>query len=109
MMKIERIPSGSVPALALAFLLAACSPPAATEHPGHGVAVDVDGAARTITLDHEDIPDLMKGMTMTFAVAPGVDLEAVEAGAEVDFRLRSEGQTLTVTEVRPAAPSPPQP
>lgn len=92
-------------ALALASSLAACSPPAPTDHAGHGRAIDVDREARTITLDHGDIPGLMKGMTMTFAVAPGVDLEKVEKGAVVDFRVKSEGSAVTVIGITPAPAS----
>ena len=89
-------------ALALGLALAACSPPAPTEHAGHGQAIDVDREARTITLDHGDIPGLMKGMTMTFAVAPDVDLEKIEPGSTVDFRVKSEGSAITVVGITPA-------
>ena len=95
-------------ALALALALAlACSPPAPSEHAGHGIAVDVDPTARTVTLEHGDIPGLMKAMTMTFPVAPEVDLAAVAKGEPVDFEVRAEGSTVTVTAIRkPAAPEP---
>jgi Cu/Ag efflux protein CusF len=103
---IERSPVRSYAWIALlALALVACKPPAPTEHAGHGTAIDVDRAARTITLDHGDIPGLMKGMTMTFAVAPDVDLEKVEKGAVVDFRVRSEGSAVTVVGITPT-PSP---
>ncbi len=95
---------GLAVALFLAVALAACSPPAESEHAGHGTAVEIDRKARTVTLDHEDIPGLMMAMTMTFAVAPEVDLAAVEKGAVVDFRVKSVGSQVTVTEIRAAAP-----
>ena len=88
-------------AVALGLALAACSSPAASEHEGHGTAVEIDHEARTITLDHEDIPGLMKGMTMTFAVASGVDLNRVEAGSEVAFVLQDADNALTVTRIQP--------
>ena len=91
-------------ALAVALALAACSPPAETEHKGHGTAVEIDRTARTVTLDHEDIPGLMMGMTMTFPVAPGVDLESVAKGAIVDFRVKSDGKAITVTAIHAVAP-----
>jgi Cu/Ag efflux protein CusF len=91
-----------VVAFALALAVVACTPPAPTEHTGHGTAVDVDREARTITLDHGEIPGLMKGMTMTFAVAPDVDLAKVEKGAVVDFRVKSEGSAITVVGITPA-------
>lgn len=91
-------------ACATALALAACSPSAPRGYEGHGEAIEIDPAARTITLEHEEIPGLMKGMTMTFAVSPGVDLNAVDAGSEVDFRLTDDGSALTVTQIRPVAP-----
>lgn len=93
--------------LALLALPLACSPAAPTDHAGHGIAVDLDPTARTVTLEHGDIPGLMKAMTMTFPVAPEVDLAAVEKGAAVDFEVRSEGSTLTVTAIEQAAPPTP--
>ena len=91
-------------ALALALGVVACSPAAPREYAGHGEAVEVDASARTVTLEHEDIPDLMKGMTMTFHVAPSVDLETLAPGTEVDFRLSDAGDGLTVVEIRPVTP-----
>jgi Cu/Ag efflux protein CusF len=88
---------------ALAAAVVACSPPEPTEHAGHAVALDVDRERRTVTLDHGDIPGVMQAMTMTFDVAPGVDLESLEPDTPVDFTLRSQGQSLTVTEIRPTA------
>ena len=87
-----------------AVALAACSPPAETEHEGHGTAVEIDRTARTVTLDHEDIPGLMLGMTMTFPVASGVDLESVAKGAVVDFRVKSDGKAITVMAIHAAPP-----
>jgi len=92
------------PGLAAALALAACSPTAPRDYSGHGDAVEIDPVARTITLEHEEIPGLMKGMTMTFAVAPEVDLAAVGVGSEVDFGLRDEAGTLTVTRIEASAP-----
>ena len=86
--------------LALALGAAACGGGAPEEHAGHGVVQALDVQARTITLDHEDIPNFMKGMTMTFELAPEVALEGIEPGAEVDFRVHEQGGVYTVTEVR---------
>lgn len=91
---------GSLMAIALQ---SACSDPGPTDHAGHGIAQEIDPVARTITLDHEDIPGLMKGMTMTFAVAPGVELETIAAGSEVEFVLQSTGDALTVTRIESVA------
>lgn len=99
-----RAATGIAAALALGMGLAACSPSAPREYVGHGEAVEVDATARTVTLEHGDIPDLMKGMTMTFDVAPSVDLATLAPGTEVDFRLSDADGGLTVVEIRPIAP-----
>lgn len=87
--------------LAAIAALGACSDPGPTDHPGHGIAREIDPVARTVTLDHEDVPGLMKGMTMTFAVAPGVELESIAPGSEVEFVLQQAGDALTVTRIEP--------
>ena len=83
--------------LALVLAFAGC---AAADHPGHGVVVSVDVAKGEITLDHEDIPGLMKGMTMTFHADPSV-LSGVEAGQKVDFRVREEAGRYVVMVIEP--------
>lgn len=84
-------------------LVVACSPPAATEHAAHGKLVEIDAAKHTVTLDHGEIPGLMQGMTMTFDVAPEVELGSLAEGADVDFRVRAKGSAITVIELRPTA------
>ncbi len=83
-------------ALLLALALAGCG--GDSDHPGHGVVVSVDSAKGEITLDHEDIPGFMKGMTMTFHADPAL-LADVEAGQEVDFRVREEAGRYVVTAI----------
>ena len=75
--------------LLIALLLEGCGGDTA-DHAGHGVVVSVDAAKGEITLDHEDIPGLMKGMTMMFEAADHALLAGVEVGQEVDFRVREE-------------------
>jgi Cu/Ag efflux protein CusF len=86
--------------LALVLAFAGC---AAADHPGHGVVVSVDVAKGEITLDHEDIPGLMKGMTMTFEAEPAL-LPGVAAGQEVDFRVREEAGRYVVTAIEARRP-----
>jgi Cu/Ag efflux protein CusF len=53
----------------------------------------IDPADRTINLDHDPIPVLgWPAMTMKFAVAPSVDLNAAKPGSRVAFSLR-KGKT----------------
>jgi protein SCO1 len=56
--------------LVLLLSLTACSnAPAPKRYPLEGRVVAVDPAARQLTIAHEDIPGLMKGMTMPFTVS----------------------------------------
>ncbi len=86
----------------LLLLLAAAAQTAHAE--GAASLQSVDTGARTVTLDHEDIPGFMKGMTMTFHLAPGVELTGIAQGAEVDFRVKEERGVYTVTEIRRTGP-----
>ena len=86
--------------IALALGASACGESPEAGHTGSGIVKDVDLAARKITLDHEDIPGLMKAMTMTFDVSASVPLEELSRGTEVVFRVKEERGVYTVTEVR---------
>jgi Cu/Ag efflux protein CusF len=88
-------------ALVLAFALAGCA--GGSDHPGHGVVVSVNPAKGEITLDHEDIPGLMKGMTMTFHAEPAL-LSGIAAGQEVEFRVREEAGHYVVTAIAARRP-----
>jgi protein SCO1/2 len=84
--RIKRIPLSVVSILLMLF--AACSrPPAAKRYELQGRVVAVDPTARTLTIAHQDVPGLMKGMTMPFtvsqannwvfrAIAPGDQIQA---------------------------------
>ncbi len=79
---------------------AACGEDSSHGHPGHGIVKSLDADARDVTLEHGDIPGLMKAMTMTFKVAPGVALDEIRQGAEVEFKVKEDGGVYTVTEIR---------
>ena len=53
-----------------------------------------------MTLDHGDIPGFMKAMSMAYDLAPGVELEGIDPGATVDFRVKKDGGAYIVTEIR---------
>jgi Cu/Ag efflux protein CusF len=85
----------------LITVLAACGGAQLKTAASRGVVTAIDAAAHTITLDHEDIPDIMMAMTMTFAVAPEVSLDGIEPGAKVDFSVRQDASGgVTVTELQ---------
>ncbi len=89
---------------AAGLVLAACGGPAPDTGTGRGVVQDVDVAGRQVTIEHGDIPGLMKAMTMTFSVADPVDLEGVEPGNRVDFEVKFEQGRYIVTDIGPVAP-----
>ena len=61
------------------------------------VAVDLD--KKTVTLDHEDIPGLMKAMTMTFSVANARTLDGIQPGDEVHGQLKVTSGASLITEL----------
>ena len=85
----------------LSLLAAGCN---RTTGESRGVVEAIDANAHTITLDHEAIPGIMEGMTMTFRIAPGVSLEGVEPGTPVEFQVTHVGEEFIVTELRRASP-----
>ena len=86
--------------IALTVAALACGGASPKAQRAHGVVESVDAAARKVTLDHQDIPGLMRAMTMTFDVAPGVALEDLRPGVEVDFWVSEVGGVYTVMEIR---------
>jgi Cu/Ag efflux protein CusF len=73
------------------------------EHRAHGTVKAVDAAAGTVIIDHGDIPGLMMGMTMEFAVSDPEVLRGVAPGQMIHFSVRKDGNRYLVTEIRPTA------
>jgi len=61
------------------------------------VAVDKD--KKTVTLDHEDIPGLMKAMEMKFTVEDGKVLDGIAAGDKVHGKLKVKSGDYMITEL----------
>lgn len=62
-----------------------------------GTVRKVDAAARKLTLQHGPLPRLgMPPMTMQFAVADGIALDTLQAGAQVRFDADAVDGALTV-------------
>jgi protein SCO1/2 len=64
-----------------------------------GKVVAVDLGKKTVTLDHEDIPGLMKAMEMKFSVEDAKVLEGIKAGDQVHGWLKVESGNYIVTEL----------
>ena len=70
------------------------------DYPIEGEVVAVGQDKKTVTIDHKDIPDLMKGMKMEFTVEDSTVLEGIEAGDGVQGRLKVEGDDYIITSLR---------
>src|SRR5712692_3061931 len=53
-----------------------------------------------VTLDHEDIPGLMKGMKMEFPVKDAKLLEGMQVGDQVQGKLKVESGKYLITELK---------
>ena len=65
-----------------------------------GTVVAVNPGKKTVTLDHEDIPGLMKAMRMEFGVADANLLDGLTAGDAVAGRLAVRGGDYVLTELK---------
>jgi Cu/Ag efflux protein CusF len=94
--------SGAV-LLCVAFVVAGCQRAEDTvqskQYEVKGKAVAVDKDQKTVTLDHEDIPGLMKGMQMQFKVENPQVLEDVSVGDEVHGQLEVRSGDYIITDV----------
>jgi Cu/Ag efflux protein CusF len=64
-----------------------------------GEVVAVDLKQSLVTLDHEDVPGLMKAMKMDFRVEDPKLLEGIKAGDQVQGRLKKGESGLVITEL----------
>ncbi len=64
-----------------------------------GKIVALDMEKKTVRLDHEDIPGLMKGMEMSFDVDNAKVLEGLKPGDMVHGRLNVKSGNNTITEL----------
>lgn len=92
--------------LALGLLAAGCQKPADSAPKAaektyeiKGKVVAVNAEKQTVTLDHEDIPGLMKGMKMEFKVADPKLLTGLAAGDAVHGQLKAEAGNYVLTEL----------
>ncbi len=91
--------------LVLSLILTGCkgrdTPKAAADkqYDVRGKVVAVNPAKPAVTLDHEDIPGLMKAMEMEFAVEPPKLLEDIKVGDQVQGRLKKAESGYVVTQL----------
>lgn len=77
-------------ALVAALVLTACSGGSDIAQ-GEAIVRGVDPVANRVTLDHGDLPGMMKAMRMDFEVADPKLLDGLAPGDSVDIEVRAEG------------------
>lgn len=66
---------------------------------GRGAIIQVDQSESRVTLEHEQIQELMVAMTMDYDVQPAELLRGLKSGDRVRFRLSSRGIDFAVVEI----------
>jgi Cu/Ag efflux protein CusF len=94
-----------LPVAAAILVFAGCQnnsqPPAADKvYPIKGKVTAVNAAAKEVTIDHEDIPGLMKAMQMTFVVEDAKLLDGIKPGANVEGKLKDVSGKQVVTALK---------
>ncbi len=80
-----------------------------TFHLVRGVVKRIDAEGKRVSIQHEEIPEYMPAMTMPFKVKDAKELEGVQAGDTIFFRLwvsEDESWIDKLTKVGPAASGP---
>jgi Cu/Ag efflux protein CusF len=95
---MEEIRSALLAACA-ALALGACGAGKDGAHRAEGVVQGVDAAAQQVTIEHGEIPGLMRAMTMTFDVADPALLRGIEPGDGVRFAVEYSNGVYRVTEL----------
>ena len=92
-----------VPLAAVALIIAGCQHDASSAdklYPLKGKVIAVDVAAKTVMIDHEDIPGLMKAMKMTFSVEDAKILDGISPGSLVEGKVKHASDKYVLTELK---------
>jgi Cu/Ag efflux protein CusF len=73
--------------------------PAEKQYPIKGQVVAVNPDKPSVKLNHEDVPGLMKGMEMEFAVQNAKVLNGLKAGDQVQGHLKVESGKHIITDL----------
>jgi protein SCO1/2 len=72
----------------------------AAKYPARGLVLEVDRAASTVTVSHEEIPGYMDAMAMPFSVGNPAEIADVRPGDRIAFRLKVKGERSEIDRVR---------
>jgi Cu/Ag efflux protein CusF len=70
------------------------------DYPLEGQVVEIAEDRMAVTIDHKEIPDLMKAMKMEFKVKDTGLLEGIEPGDKVQGRVKAEGGEYIITSLQ---------
>lgn len=73
-------------------------------YPGTGIVTTVNLKEGWVSLEHEDIKDLMPAMAMEFWVRDPLILKGVQVGDKVDFVVVEDSKGQYLTEIKKVAP-----
>jgi protein SCO1 len=68
-----------------------------------GMVLRVDRTNSSVLVSHQDIPGYMPAMVMTFSVRSKLDLDRINPGQVIRFRLSTNGKDAIIDRVRPYA------
>ncbi len=74
---------------------------------GRGILRSVAAEKGEVVIDHEDIPGMMMGMTMSFEVADRAMLEGLSPNQLVDFRVKRAEDRYQILTIEASSPAPP--
>ena len=70
------------------------------QYPITGRVIAVDSDTSTVTIDHEEIPGLMKAMEMEYAIDDVALLEGIKPGDQIEGRLKVESGKYVITRLQ---------
>jgi Cu/Ag efflux protein CusF len=73
---------------------------AAKDYPIEGQVAEIGKDRMAVTIDHKEIPNLMKAMKMEFTVEDASVLKGIDPGDSVQGRLKVEGGEYIITNLR---------
>jgi Cu/Ag efflux protein CusF len=86
-----------LPALALIFVLSACSK--IESHTSTGVIQEIKDGGKVMVIKHQEFPGFMEGMTMPFTLKNDTVGEGIQSGDQVKFTLEKGGKWYLVSEI----------
>jgi protein SCO1/2 len=91
----------------MAVVAAVAASACASTYPATGLVLRVDPAASTLTLSHDEVPDVMGAMVMPFTVRDPASLRGIRPGDRVGFRLvvRKDASHIDRVRLLSAAPA----